>query len=111
MPAPLAHAAYGREYLKRRPELDRRSFMRGTMFPDIRKLAGLPRDFSHRFGVTMRRVDHEADAWWAGSLAHSYLDEAWIGFFAKGGVNFEDVDKLHDALGYGSRSAIDEIVS
>ena len=86
MPAQLTHIKYAFGYLERRPELNRLEFLRGTTFPDIRRLAGLRRDMTHFTGVTQNDVHMEADSWQAGLLLHSYLDEAWNRYFSEKGL-------------------------
>jgi hypothetical protein len=83
MAAFLPHIVYGQVYLRRRPDLDVRRFLRGSVAPDIRLLAGLPREVTHRKGVSLAAVDAETDAWKVGFLLHSYLDEAWTAFMSR----------------------------
>ncbi|HVQ43584.1 MAG TPA: hypothetical protein VMT30_01300 [Candidatus Saccharimonadia bacterium] len=86
MPAPLIHMVYAQAYVRDHPDLDEAAVVRGSAFPDIRLLAGLPRSLTHREGVTMDDVRHEEDAWRVGMLLHSYLDEAWNQFFREQGL-------------------------
>ena len=96
MPAPLVHIAYAVAYSKQRPELDEALLVRGTAFPDIRRMAGLSREVTHHYGLTLSDVAAETDAWQAGFLLHSYLDKAWDEYFAsRGMVDGEPSDDLH----------------
>lgn len=85
MPAPVSHLAYGELYLRSRPELDGAVFLRGTVFPDIRYLGTIDRAQTHRVGVKLAEVAVETNAWRAGWLLHSWLDERWSGFFVEAG--------------------------
>ena len=87
MPAPLVHMTFAQAYRERhRPELDERELLRGTVFPDVRRLAGIPREATHRKGVSLDDVARQTDAWWVGWWLHSYLDEAWNNFFVGQGL-------------------------
>lgn len=86
MPAQLTHLNYAAKYLETRPEIDRAKFLRGTAFPDIRRMAGIERHVTHRWGVTLEDVAAEAGPWQAGLLLHSYLDEEWNWFFRRLGI-------------------------
>lgn len=88
MPAPLAHLAHAQAYLRRRPELDVRAVVRGALFPDIRHLAGLGRELTHRSGVTLGEIEVETDGWKVGWLLHNYLDDAWNEYFFQFGLKF-----------------------
>ena len=92
MPMPLAHALHARAYLAGRPELDRCTFIRAALFPDVRRLAGWPREQTHRFDVTLDEVGAETDAWKAGWLLHSWLDVAWDDFFSAGRLGIPELE-------------------
>jgi hypothetical protein len=59
---------------------------RGTAFPDIRRMAGLVREATHRYDVTYAEIEAEHDSWRVGWLLHSYLDVAWNTYFQKQGM-------------------------
>ena len=87
MPASLTHIAYALTYRRRRPDdLDEAGLLRGTIFPDVRRAAGIERDLTHRLGVALAEVDSETDAWQAGWLLHSHLDPVWNEFFWSRGL-------------------------
>src|SRR6266403_3933506 len=91
MPAPITHLVYGQQYLCLRPELDRGAFLRGTIFPDIRYLAGFERSKTHQpFTVANEELDREPSAWRAGYLFHNWLDDAWNEYFVRYGLVFGD---------------------
>lgn len=77
MPSPLTHLVYAQQYLERHARLDEAAFWRGSLFPDVRRLASIPREQTHRLDVTLEEVGQEPDAWRAGYLFHSLLDVAW----------------------------------
>lgn len=86
MPAQLTHLKYATQYLEGRPELEATAFWRGTIFPDIRRMASIERHVTHRWGVTLEDVAAETNSWQAGLLLHSFLDEEWNWFFRRIGV-------------------------
>jgi hypothetical protein len=88
MPALLTHVVFAEAYAAGRPELDLRRLVRGAVFPDIRHVAGLSRDQTHRSGVTLAQVNQETNAWEAGWLLHNYLDDAWNTYFMQYGLVF-----------------------
>lgn len=90
MPSQLVHIAYAKVFLKEYPEYDKSVFMRGTTFPDIRRMAGLPREATHRYGLKRSDVSAESSAWKAGLLLHSFLDEAWNAYFAGLGLYVDE---------------------
>jgi hypothetical protein len=86
MPTSLIHMAYGRAYRQGRPELNERELLRGTVFPDVRRLAGVARHLTHSNEATLADADKQADAWQAGWWLHSYQDLAWNKFFIDRGL-------------------------
>lgn len=76
---PVVHV-YGAELFFQhcRPYYSKRekaAFIRGTLFPDIRYIAGLPRNSTHTKKVTLAQVCAEPDPFRAGKLFHSYIDD------------------------------------
>ncbi len=51
------------------------AFIRGTLFPDIRYVAQLPRTSTHKRKVTLDTVCAAPDPFHAGKLFHSYVDD------------------------------------
>jgi hypothetical protein len=90
MPAPLVHIAYAQIYLDTRPELDVRKFMRGTVFPDVRRGANISRDLTHNFQATLADANRQSDSWQAGWWLHSYMDLAWNAWFVSMGLVVDD---------------------
>jgi hypothetical protein len=94
----LAHIAYAQEYLSKHSELDEQRLMRGTMFPDIRAIAGLPREKTHRSNVTMAEIELEPDSWRVGWLLHNYLDDIWNEHFYAYGMRVGENEEMWLAL-------------
>lgn len=86
MPAPLIHIAYGKNFLERYPGYDELKLMRGTAFADIRRMAKIDRDLTHRYDLKYEDVLAEKRPWQAGMLLHSYLDDTWNKFFEAEGL-------------------------
>jgi hypothetical protein len=89
MPSQLVHIAYARAYLKQHPQVDEAAFMRGTVFPDIRRLADLERHVTHHYGLSLKDVEQEMDPWQAGLMLHGYLDETWNRYFWNLGLHID----------------------
>lgn len=56
-------------------QAQRDAFIRGTLFPDIRYVAGLSRGSTHKKKVTLVEVCAQTDPFTAGKLFHSYIDQ------------------------------------
>lgn len=54
---------------------ERSLFLLGTSFPDIRYIVKIDRETTHRVNVTLDQINHAKDAFEAGFLFHSYVDE------------------------------------
>ena len=63
-------------------------FLRGTLFPDSRHLAGLKREQTHWFGATLEDVHNAIDGWHAGWVFHNWLDDTWNEYFYTHGLAF-----------------------
>jgi len=98
--APVSHVVYALEYLKVHPEYEKYKFLRGTVFPDIRYVADIERPLTHPEGVTLDKVDAEADSWRAGFLFHNWVDVQWQKYLTDGGVDIYDTANqvLFDAV-------------
>lgn len=92
MPAPLIHIAYGKKFLELNPGYDELKLMRGTAFADIRRMANLDRDLTHRYDLKYEEVLVEKRPWQAGMLLHSYLDDTWNKFFEAEGLMVGEFD-------------------
>lgn len=77
--APVTHIYFAELYMDickpAYTKKERESFMRGTLFPDIRYLARIPRKKTHVYGLTLEDVINTKDAFTAGKLFHSFVDE------------------------------------
>ncbi len=75
--APVVHAYCAQQFFKTRyyTPLEQQLFMIGTLFPDIRYLARIPRTRTHRKRVTLQEIRATRDPFEAGLLFHSYVDE------------------------------------
>lgn len=82
MPAQLTHIAYAEAFLKAHPQYDEAAFLRGTTFPDIRRLADIPWARTHYYYVEMEDIEAETDSWQAGLMVHGYFDKQWNRYFA-----------------------------
>lgn len=76
---PVSHIVLGEEWLAHRApqytEDEKKLFLLGTLFPDIRYLGTLKREDTHFKNVTLERVQKEPSAFRQGMLFHSFVDE------------------------------------
>ena len=86
MPSEITHAVYAERFLKLHPEYQRREFFIGTLFPDIRYMANIPRDTTHSHNLTLEHVLAEPDSFRAGMLYHSLMDDTWGQLFENYGI-------------------------
>ena len=74
----VTHFYLADRYLAHKPknytEAERRSFMLGTLFPDIRYLAKIAREKTHEKNVTLEDVQQAASPFSAGMKFHSFVD-------------------------------------
>jgi hypothetical protein len=82
MPAQLTHIAYAEGFLKSHPQYEEAAFLRGTTFPDIRRLADIAWAKTHYYYVEMDDILAEKDSWQAGLMVHGYFDRQWNRYFA-----------------------------
>lgn len=77
--APGVHILCAQIYFKNcRPnytQAQRDEFIRGTLFPDIRYIARIPRSKTHQKNVTLDQVKKAPSPFKAGMLFHAYVDE------------------------------------
>lgn len=55
--------------------LQKREFILGNLFPDIRYLGNISRNDTHEKGVTLNRIRNAESPFLAGKRLHSYIDE------------------------------------
>ena len=82
MPAQLTHIGYAEAFLKVHPQYEEAAFLRGTTFPDIRRLADIAWARTHHYYVEMEDIEAEPDSWTAGMMVHGYFDRQWNRYFA-----------------------------
>lgn len=91
---PVTHIYLAERYFKLcKPEYtkeQRAAFKRGTLRPDVRKLARIPRTKTHVKDVQLKDILTTQDPFVAGQLFHSYVDEQRIIIIQK--------EKVNDAL-------------
>ncbi|MFH0852681.1 MAG: hypothetical protein V1845_03710 [bacterium] len=76
MPGPITHLAYAERYLRKNPSRDLKKFILGTIFPDIRYIAKIERDLTHkkfRPDLNLSAIDSFKAGW----KLHIYLDSQW----------------------------------
>ncbi len=77
--APVVHAYFAELYFKHcKPcytQKERDAFLRGTLFPDIRYIASIPRTVTHKKDVTLDSIIATKSPFTAGLLFHTYVDE------------------------------------
>ncbi len=76
---PAMHVALGKEWLAlyapQYTEQEKKLFLLGTVFPDIRYLGVIKRDQSHYKNMTLKKVLEEKKPFMRGIYFHSYVDE------------------------------------
>lgn len=77
--APVVHAHCAELYFRYcRPDYSqqqRDAFLRGTLFPDIRYIAKIPRSRTHEKQVSLSKIMKTKNPFTAGLLFHSYVDK------------------------------------
>ncbi len=77
--APATHVFFAERYIKEcKPSYtkkERQAFIRGTLFPDIRYLAHIPRNKTHSAKIKLKQIIEQKDPFIAGKLFHSFVDE------------------------------------
>lgn len=76
MPGIITHLVYAEKYLRENPRKDFKRFILGTIFPDIRYIAGLERNLTHKKYKPDLYLS-KLDAFKAGWKLHIYLDHRW----------------------------------
>lgn len=72
--APLTHLYLGDVFLKHYHVEDRKAFLLGNIYPDIRYMSKISRTKTHKKNVTLEEIIHEKDSFKKGCLLHSYVD-------------------------------------
>ncbi|CCB85399.1 MULTISPECIES: hypothetical protein [Parachlamydia] len=86
---PITHTYLAYQFLERYPfeeELDKKSFLLGNLFPDIRYLGGIKRDQTHFTGMTLVNVLEEPSPFVAGMKFHSFVDAERNRFIQEEGI-------------------------
>lgn len=89
----VIHAKIGEKYLeKHEPHLrltenQKRAFFLGTLFPDIRYIAKIPRTATHKKGMTLELVQRERHLFEKGIKLHSWMDDARKNIVKKSNIN------------------------
>ncbi len=76
--APLFHATIGQmwiDHFEQYSEEQKKAFMLGTLFPDIRYMAKISRTKTHEKGLTITDLIEIKDPFTKGMKLHSYVDE------------------------------------
>ncbi len=77
---PVTHAILGEMWLDkcgtRYTQNERKLFLIGTLYPDIRYLAALSREATHLSSVSLEDIEKQTDPFTAGSMFHSWVDNA-----------------------------------
>ena len=77
MAAPITHIVLADKiYKKYFSNRNKEKFFVGTSFPDIRYLGTVPRSKTHHTRVSFASIQQSTDSFNAGSLLHSFVDEA-----------------------------------
>lgn len=72
--APLTHLYIGDIFLKYYNVEDRKAFLLGNIYPDIRYMSSVSRANTHRDDVTLNEIIKEEDSFKKGCLLHCYVD-------------------------------------
>jgi len=56
-------------------EEEKRAFMVGTIFPDIRYIANIPREKTHEYHLTIQEIRETRDPFIKGMRVHAFVDE------------------------------------
>lgn len=96
MPGLITHLACAEKYLRQNPKKDYKKFILGTVFPDIKYLAKLNREETHkRYKATLNlsRFDSFKSGW----KFHIYIDSQW-NKIVRNNALFEDYYKKDKVL-------------
>ncbi len=74
---PITHAYLAKKYFSHTPkygEAEKKAFMRGTLFPDIRYLGKISRNSTHYNPISLEEIKNEPSPFLAGVKYHSWVD-------------------------------------
>lgn len=101
--APATHVFFAELYFKickpHYTEKEKAAFIRGTLFPDIRYLANIPREKTHAEDVSLKKIVGMKSPYRAGKLFHSFVDNQRAQV-----VKREKIDKLLHVEGMGKKT-------
>lgn len=77
--APVTHVVLADKWIEKQQEKftdeERRSFITGTLFPDIRYLGVISRNATHELGLTVKDLEATQSIFERGKRLHSFVDE------------------------------------
>jgi hypothetical protein len=87
--APFTHLILAEKFLECSApvdEIQKRDFMAGNLFPDIRHLGEISRTKTHEKGLTLQDVGHSSSPFTTGMRLHAFVDEVREHFALKSGI-------------------------
>lgn len=84
--APIFHAVVAQRWIDMFEEYtpnEQRELMLGTLFPDIRYMAKLPRKATHEHGITLQQIKETKDPFLKGMRIHAYVDVVRLNYLKK----------------------------
>lgn len=91
--APVTHAILAEKWMSAHEDYndtEKRSFILGTLFPDIRYMGGVKRSATHEKGITVQKLKEKQNAFLKGKRLHAFVDE----FREKCVVKWKMYDKI-----------------
>ncbi len=76
--APIFHSVVAEKWMEAFEHYtpkQKRAFMLGTLYPDIRHQANIDRDLTHEYNVTIEDLKNTKDPFYKGMRLHSFVDE------------------------------------
>lgn len=95
--APIFHAVVAQRWIDMFEEYtpnEERELMLGTLFPDIRYLAKLPRKATHEQGITLKLIKETKDPFLKGMRIHAYVDVVRLNYLKT--ITIEDHLKSYE---------------
>lgn len=77
MPFEATHAVLAQKFLQSHSQFEKRDFLVGTLFPDIRYLGSIDREKTHQSVKNITEILEEKDSFLAGVKFHVAIDELW----------------------------------
>lgn len=93
--APFTHLILAEKFLERSSpinEIQRRDFIVGNLFPDIRHLGEIAREKTHEKGLSLKDIGHSSSYFTAGMRLHAFVDEIRENFAVKYGI-YDSLEK------------------